>query len=162
NLNITLGLRLDDSVRKLQRKHTSSFGSVPPVDDHKDFVNAAPKLTVDYRPSDRLLFYASTGMGFMPGGFSPFIDPPASPEFDTEKTWANELGLKSTHLDDKLTVNLALFYNDVNDYQVEQQTPGGVEFTVVNAPEARSLGGELELTARPASSELSAFFGYTD
>ena len=161
-LNITVGLRLDYSVRDLERTRTSSFGTVPPVDVHKGFFNAAPKLTLDFHPSDRVLLYASTGLGFKPGGFSAFIDPPASPEFDTETTWANEVGLKSTPLGDNLTANLAFFYYGVNDYQVEQQTPGGVEFTVVNAPEARSIGGELELTAHRAAWDLSAFLGYTD
>ena len=162
-LDVTFGLRLDYTVRDLHRTHFSSFGTVPPVDARDGFFNAAPKLTLGYSPSKQVLVYASTGLGFKPGGFSSFIDPPASPAFETETTWANELGLKSVCLDGKLQANLSLFYYDVSDYQVEQQTPSGLEFTVANAPAARSLGAELELTEHPAAGwELSGFLGTTD
>ena len=132
----------------------------PPVDEDTGFFNAAPKLTLAYHVSDAMLLYASTGLGFKPGGFSPLIDPPLSPKFETERVWASEIGMKSAWLDDKLTANVALFYYDITDYQVEQIVPPGFDNTVVNAPKARSLGAEVELTARPAAGwELSGFFG---
>ena len=160
---LTAGLRLDQSPRQMHRTRTSSFGSPPPVDADESFFNAAPKLTLAWQVRDEVLLYGSTGLGFKPGGFSGFIDPPASPRFDTETTWANEIGAKSRYLGGRLTANLALFYYDVTDYQVEQQTPTGLEFVIANAPEARSAGVELEMSALPASGwELSGFMGYTD
>jgi iron complex outermembrane receptor protein len=162
-LDATLGLRLDYSLRELHRTHASTLGSPPPVDADEGFFNAAPKLTLGYQVREEVLLYGSTGLGFKPGGFSSFIDPPASPKFDTETTWANEIGVKSSHLNGALTANVAAFYYDVTDYQIEQQTPTGFEFTIVNAPQARSLGAELEVSGRPAPGwELSGLLGYTD
>jgi iron complex outermembrane receptor protein len=102
-------------------------------------------------------------LGFKPGGFTPFIDPPQSPKFGTETLWASEIGVKSAWLAGKLTANVALFYYDVTDYQVEQFAPVGFDIIVANAKKARSVGAELEVTTRPAAGwELSAFAGYTD
>jgi len=162
-LHVTLGLRLDYSLRDLKRSRTSTFGSPPPVGADDDFFNAAPKLTLTYDVADDLLIYGSTGLGFKPGGFSGIIDPPRSPRFETETAWANEIGLKSSWADGKVTANAALFYYEITDYQVEQFMPAGLDLTVANAPEATTLGGELDLTMRPLKGwEVTGFFGYTD
>jgi iron complex outermembrane receptor protein len=163
NWEITLGLRLDETARELDRTHTSTFGSVPPGHDTGDFFNAAPKLTLACHLSNSVLVYGSTGLGFKAGGFSPYIDPPLSPEFQTERAWASELGIKSAWPDGRLTANAAVFYNDITDYQVEEFVPNSLNFTIVNAPHARSLGAEIEVAARPTKGwEFTGFAGYTD
>lgn len=162
-IEVTLGLRLDYSVRKMSRVRIATFAAPPPSRGEADFFNTAPKLTLGYHVTDECLVYGSTGLGFKPGGFSTYIDPPASPRFDTETVWANELGVKSTWLDRKLTANLAIFYNHITDYQVEQFAPASFDFTIANAPQARTMGAELEITARPVEGwEFSGFVGYTD
>ncbi len=162
-LDLTLGLRLDYTTKSLQRTKTSTFGPVPSVDTQQDFFNAAPKLTIAYHVSDTALLYGSTGTGFKPGGFSAFIDPPASPSYDTEVTWANEIGFKSSWWEKRLIVRVALFYYDTWDYQVERSITGTTDLTIFNAPEVVSKGAELELVAEPiAGLQLSAVLGYTD
>jgi len=147
----------------LQRTRSSTFGSPPPVHADGDFFNVAPKLALAYRLNETLMLYGNTGLGFKPGGYSAFVDPPGSPKFNTETAWASELGLKSSWLGGKLEADAALFYYDVTDYQVEQFTPTGFDLTVVSAPKARSVGAELELTAHPTSGwDISCRFGYTD
>ncbi len=161
-LDVTLGLRLDDTKRKMQREHTSTLGPPAPVKTSGSFYNAAPKSTLAYHFTRDLELYGSTGLGFKPGGFSTHIDPPASPRYNSERAWASELGVKSAWLDSKLAANLALFYYDIQDYQVEQFAPSGFAVTIANAPGAKSLGSELELTARPmAGVEFAGFCGYT-
>lgn len=146
----------------MHRTKTSTFGPVPPRDRDEDFFNLAPKLTLDYRFTDSVMAYGSTGLGFKPGGFTAFLDPPTSPEYDTELVWASEIGLKSTYWDDKLTTRVALFYHDIWDYQVERTITGTTDLTIFNAPEVQSLGAEVELIARPLRGlELSGAFGYT-
>jgi len=161
--DVTLGLRLDYTTAEIHRTRDFTLGSPPPVDADTGFFNAAPKLTLAHHVSDTMLIYGSTGLGFKPGGFSPLIDPPRSPKFETETVWASEVGVKSTWLDDRITANASLFFNAITDYQVEQIVPPGFDNTVVNAPRARSFGAEVELTARPTSGlELSGFLGWTD
>ncbi len=162
-LAVTLGLRLDETTRELDRTHVATLGSAPPLHASVCFFNAAPKLTLAYHVREALFVYASTGLGFKAGGFSPYIDPPISPRFSTETAWASEVGAKSSWLDDRVRANLSIFYNDVTDYQVEQFVPNSFNFTVVNAPRAHTMGAELELTVRPFPGwELTGFSGLTD
>src|SRR5204863_7102689 len=159
-LDVTLGLRLDDTTRKMQREHTSTFGPPAPAEAAGSFYNAAPKLSLGYHLTEEIRLYGSTCLGFKPGGFSAHIDPPASPRFNTERVWASELGVKSAWLDGKVNANLSLFYYDITDYQVEQFAPAGFNVTIARAPSARSLGSEVELSARPvAGLQFSGFSG---
>jgi iron complex outermembrane receptor protein len=161
-LDVTIGARFDYTVKDIDRMKTSTLGPVPATRDERDFFTVAPKLIVDYRCTESLMVYGTTGLGFKPGGFSAFIDPPASPGFDTELAWANEIGLKSSWWEGKLSANVALFYYDIRDYQVERSVPNSTDLTIVNAPQVSSLGAELELTAAPIDGlELSAVLGYT-
>lgn len=163
-LGITLGARLDYTEKSIERSKTATPGfPVPATDDSDSFFTAAPKLTVDYRCADHILGYISSGLGFKPGGFSAYIDPPAEPSFDTERNWASEAGVKTAWQDKKLLANVAVFYNDIEDYQVEKALIGSTDLTIVNAPEATTQGIEAEVVARPlAGLELSASAAYTD
>lgn len=162
-LAVTFGTRFDYTVKRMDRTKTYTFGPVPPVHDKNDYFNVAPKLTIDCQWTERIVAYGSTGLGFKPGGFSAYIDPPDSPRYDTELNWSSEIGLKSSWCDDKFLANIALFYSDIQDYQVERQITGTTDLTIFNAPEVTALGVELEVIGRPLEGlELSAVFGYTD
>lgn len=161
-LGITVGARLDYAIRRIERSRVGGR-PVADLDDEDSFFNAAPKITVEYTLADHLLGYVSSGLGFKPGGYSAYIDPPKSPSFDTERNWTSEAGLKSEWLDGKLLANLAAFHNDISDYQVEHDLIGSTDRTVVNAPAVTSRGMELELICRPLRGlELSAGAGFTD
>ncbi len=108
--------------------------------------------------------YASYSHGYKAGGFN--LDMTAAvggadPRFKSEKVNAYELGLKSKLFDRKLTANLALFHQDMTDFQVLEFT--GVQFTTFNVEKAKSTGFELELAAQ-LSREFSAnaAVSYTD
>lgn len=161
-LDISLGTRLDYTVRHIDRTKASTLALIRPIDDDEDFFNAAPKLTFACDATEDILVYGSTGLGFKPGGFSGFVDPPSSPEFDTEYTWANEIGVKSAWCDKRCFANVSLFYYKIWDYQVERPVPGSTDLTIVNADEATSFGAEAELTATPLDGlELTALVGTT-
>jgi iron complex outermembrane recepter protein len=162
-LSATLGLRLEDTARQLDRTFQANATFASPVRASHDFLNAAPELTLAYHMSESFLAYGRTGIGFKPGGLSPYVDPPISFRFSTETAWASEVGARSSWFDGRVSANFALFYNHVRDYQIEQFVPGGFNFTIVNAPSARTMGVELELAAHPLSGlELSAFSGLID
>lgn len=163
-LGITFGARLDYTEKAIDRTKTATPGyPVPAIDDEDSFFTAAPKLGLDYRCTENIVTYASSGLGFKPGGFSAYIDPPKSPAFDEERNWANELGVKTTWLDGKLMANAALFYNDIEDYQVERALLGSTDLTIVNAPKVTSQGIEAEVAVRPLDGlELSAAASVVD
>jgi outer membrane receptor protein involved in Fe transport len=114
----------------------------------------APKATLQYMPSDDLMFYGSIAKGVKPagistvvGGIAPFV--PEQFSFDQEKVWVYEVGGKSTLADGALILNGALFYQDFTDKQLNTQVdlaPGVVGVVPVNAGEAEVWGVELDAT----------------
>ncbi|MEO0882674.1 MAG: TonB-dependent receptor [Pseudomonadota bacterium] len=64
------------------------------------------------------------------------------PTFDSEEIDAFEIGIKADVLDNRLRLNLAGFYQNIDDFQVLEFT--GTQFTTFNVPQAKSIGVELE------------------
>ncbi len=94
--------------------------------------------------------YASFTHGYKSGGFN--LDTTAAaggldPRFASEEVDAYEVGMKGRFLDDAVTMNLALFYEEFSDFQVLEFT--GAQFQTFNVPKAESKGFELETQIRP-------------
>lgn len=106
------------------------------------------KATVDYSPTDDILFYATASRGFKSGGFNGAAAQthtqllPIRPESLT----AYELGMKSTLLEGRMQVNLSGFYYDYEDKQEPSVavTPVGNIAGLTNVPKSEVLGAELE------------------
>ncbi len=120
------------------------------------------KLT--WQPRDNINTYLSYTHGYKAGGFN--LDPTAAaggadPRFKSEKVNTYEFGLKTKFLNNALTANLAIFHNDLSDFQVLEFT--GVQFVTFNVDKAKATGAELELTAK-VSRELTfnGAFTYSD
>lgn len=117
------------------------------------------KLT--FKPAENINTYLSYTRGYKAGGFN--LDPSAAaggadPRFKPEIVRAYEAGIKTKLLDNALTANLAIFHQDLKNFQVLEFT--GVQFQTFNVGKAKSTGAELELNAR-LSPSLSANFAYT-
>lgn len=120
------------------------------------------KLT--WQPRENINTYLSYTHGYKAGGFN--LDPTgaaggADPRFGSEKVNTYELGIKTKLLDNRVTANIAIFHNDLSDFQVLEFT--GVQFVTFNVDKAKATGAELELTAK-VSRELTVngAFTYSD
>ena len=94
--------------------------------------------------------YASFTHGYKAGGIN--LDTTAAvggadPTFLSEEADAYEIGLKSKLLDDRLTFNLAAFYEEFSNFQVLEFT--GTAFATFNVPRAETRGVEIETLFRP-------------
>jgi iron complex outermembrane recepter protein len=116
---------------------------------------------VDYKLSDDSMVYASVSRGVRSGGFNNVIAPPGTPgvqpgdviPFYPEKVMAYELGSKNRFMDGMVQFNLAAFYNDFKDLQVQTSVPSPNGLTVLsiitNAGKSRAYGVEADLIAKP-------------
>jgi iron complex outermembrane receptor protein len=132
------------------------------VSAERDFSNVSPQVAVSFRFQPDKMLYATVGSGFKAGGFNP-ASPVGSESYGEEHTWHFEGGLKTTWAAGRLATNLAGFYIDWNDLQLNLPNPFvPAQFYIANVGNARSGGFELELTARPqAWVDLFGAFGYT-
>ena len=108
--------------------------------------------------------YGTIARGFKAGGFNQ-TSPAGDEEYGSEHSWNYEVGEKGTWLDGKLDTDLAFYYIDWQNLQLNQPVPasGGTSFFIQNAGAAASKGIELETTYH-AMKGLDFFggAGYTD
>jgi iron complex outermembrane receptor protein len=125
-----------------------------------------PKVAVSYDIHDRALIYASFARGFKSGGVQnlPTTAEAAARPFNPEHVKTTEVGLKSSWLERRLQLDVAAFYTDFADLQVQSLVtlPSGATLTVTdNAGSSRIRGAEVELAAIPVQRlRLSARYAY--
>jgi len=105
--------------------------------------------------------YASFTHGYKSGGFN--LDSTAAvggadPRFASETVDAYELGLKTKLLDNRVTLNIAAFLEQFENFQVLEFT--GAQFVTFNVPKAETQGVEIEMAAE-ATDNLSFTGGLT-
>ncbi len=140
------------------------------ADLSKTWREVSPKLGLTYRLNDDSIIYASYAEGFHSGGFfgvnqntSDFVRDQYDPEF----AYTYEVGYKSTHLDDRLKLNVTLFRTDFKDKQEQSIQFDATTQTVAtvfdNVADARYQGAELE-TEYVFTDWFRAFvnYGYLD
>jgi iron complex outermembrane receptor protein len=156
-----LDLRLDYVKTFMNGVNNYSSGRTVSLQQRDGSFFVSPKFGVNITLSDNALFYAATGLGFKPSGFTiANIDSNLS-HYKQERLWNNELGIKSQWFDDRLKFNVAGFYYQIENYQIERfftQT----DYAIVNAPKAHSVGFEVESQAQLMENlSLDGNFGYT-
>ncbi len=156
-LRVTLGLRYTDEEREV----TDLAAGAPIPVRAVNFDGWSWLASVDYRFSPAVLTYASVSRGFRSGGIDQDnLATVVQPEFVTNY----EVGVKADLWDDRLRVNLALYYSDYTDIQRTTFDPNNFPSTILrNAAVATLQGFELEVTATPVTGlTLSGTVGHTD
>ena len=118
-------------------------------------------VKLQYEASDTINTYASVTTGYKSGGFN--LDASAGvngadPRFASETIDAYELGLKADIFGGNGTLNIALFHQELENFQVLEFT--GVAFQTFNVPSAKATGFEVEFNAQ-ATDALSFNFAAT-
>ena len=131
------------------------------------------KASMSYKPSRNLTTYATVSTGFRPPVVNARagLPPPAAQPNDitipagasSDKLTNYELGLKGSFFENRLTANLAAFYIDWNNIQVQANRVSDAIQFATNIGGAVSKGIELELVARPVEGlRLQASGAYID
>jgi iron complex outermembrane receptor protein len=161
-LHLTAGLRFDH--QDLEGDLKDEILGVT-YDKDLDYDEWLPKFSVSCDLTDDVMTYVSASKGYMVGGynFSCVIPTEETFTYDAEYTWNYEAGIKTSWRDDKLMVNLAVFYIDIDDKQVSEVDVTTFTRKITNAAKAHAHGVELELQARPIQGlDIFAGFGYTE
>ena len=141
-------------------------------------VEPIPKTTIDdnvtnylfnlrYRPSENMAFYGRIASGYRPGGANFVLIDPGTGEpltnafFKPDTLWSYEAGIKGTLVDGRFGYDIAAFYIDWQDYQINVIRAG---LSVAgNAEKATSQGAEASLSfAATDALTIRGTFSYTD
>ena len=169
-LRLQAGIRYTWQEKELSLVNETQFSGVSlgltPAAGKDEWENLGGRLGFDWRFSDNVMLYGYQARGFKSGGFNARITFPEDiGPYDPEivDTW--ELGLKADWLEGLLRTNLALFYNDYQDLQVDQLAyVGATPVTrVENAASAEISGAELEVVYLSTKAlTLNASLSYLD
>ena len=161
DLTLGVGLRYTHEYKKLvgfaQDTSPSLVGNFPnfaPVSDSRSSNSVSPVISFSYKLSDDATAYVKATRGFKSGGWNAdFTSIPTAPittgrplRFDDEKLTSYEAGLKTRLFDRRLTFNVATFYMDYKNQQVQQRD--GVRFLINNAGSSRVYGIETDFALR--------------
>jgi iron complex outermembrane receptor protein len=153
-LTLTGGVRFDHD----EREQTDLV-----ADEHRtqEFQAWQPKFTLSYRPQQDMTVYGTWSTGFRSGGFNaPAV---SIPEFREEYLRNIEAGFKSLWWRQRLSVNGALFYERVSNYQYFFVDAATASQIIGNIDRVNVKGVELEAQLRlPAGWQLFANFGIDD
>ncbi|MCG8549378.1 MAG: TonB-dependent receptor [Desulfobacterales bacterium] len=123
-----------------------------------------PKLSLQYQMTPEVMTYITAAEGYRSGGFNASASniAPEYYAFDPEKLWSYELGIKSSLFNNRLMVNAAVFYMDIDDMQVEEAI-NPTDIYMTNAAKASGVGAELEINARITNTfGVTGSFGITE
>jgi iron complex outermembrane receptor protein len=119
-----------------------------------------PRFIASYRASDAVTLNLQAAQGFRLGGINDPLNYPfcqgqdslsysGHPSWKDEKAWNYEVGAKTRILGGRGSLNVSAFYMDIQNLQLTVTAGSCSSRLILNAPQARSQGFEVEFTASP-------------
>jgi outer membrane receptor protein involved in Fe transport len=162
----------EERIRTLAQTASAQAGNIGnPVSAEATFKKFLPRVTLSYQVTPNNLLYAVYAQGQKPGGFNgASAISIGRVSFGPEDVESFEIGSKNTFLNGGLTLNVAMFSNKIDGYQLTQPVqvvnpplPPVTTSAIENAGDARINGFEIELLARPSREiTLTANYAFAD
>ncbi|HEX7855675.1 MAG TPA: TonB-dependent receptor [Sphingobium sp.] len=173
-LKATVGLRQSFAKVHFDISEGGFLALGIPATKSRDFKDSpfTPKFTLSYKASDRVNFYATAAKGFRLGGSSAPLPANCAASvaqlgltgdgetYTSDSLWSYEVGGKFQSPGGRFRLSASAYYIDWKKIQQRISLPSCGYVTVVNAGDARSYGGEIELQAQ-LSDALSVTIGGT-
>jgi iron complex outermembrane receptor protein len=167
---LTAGLRYSDEKKRLHSSgarypfstpDSPAPGSAYAVADAVSYAAWTPKVGLEIQVRSNGLIYASATRGFKSGGFNGTATSPGR-GYAPEWAFSYEGGFKSRIAGGRARVNVAAFYNDHTDLQVQQLLVPGV-LDITNAAAATIRGVETEGAVHlPGRLQVGGHLAYLD
>ncbi|PHS26082.1 MAG: TonB-dependent receptor [Robiginitomaculum sp.] len=174
-LHVTGGLRYYDFTEKRTLTFDGIFAAPEFNTPAKTTSNGfSPRAIIAYDATENVQVNAQVSKGFRLGGINDPLNKPlcsaqdlatfgGRDSFNDETIWNYEAGAKSTIFGGKATLNVSGFYTDINNLQATLEAGTCSSRIVFNVPNARSIGGEFELSAHPTDFfDFSVTASYAD
>jgi iron complex outermembrane receptor protein len=159
DISLTLGGRFTHDVKSWSSsgEFTTGPGEGTPIpgtsiifpDQREAWSNFSPKVSLEYRPTEDLMFYATFARGYKAGAFnmtSPSI--PQPPALDPEQLDDFEGGFKGEFFDRRMRLNMAIYHyrrSDIQTSVVAGSSQGVTTLENAGAANATGVQGSLAL-----------------
>ena len=161
-LSLTLGLRYDFEHARRDYSLNKDNQLVNGLDGTMKFSQLVPKVALQYTFASSGQVYASVSKGYKTGGFNTSFNVETEKSYGPESSWNYEIGAKHPFLDKLLNAEVAVFWIDWRNQQIQQKVETG-GYMIRNAGRSVSRGVELSLQYNPISGLMMAVnYGYTN
>lgn len=150
---LTAGVRYDYEKSYLTYQdsllfsNSSRYKEFHSADKDAAFKAWLPKFSLLQKWNDNLSLYLSISKGYKAGGYNIIVNEMSSQlvklDYNEEKLWNYELGMKYFSRNHKFNLNAAAFFIDWKDQQIFVM--GMMGPSIKNAGDAHSYGGEMDL-----------------
>lgn len=139
--SLTDRLRLIGGIRYNEdKKTTAQCGGV--ID--QKFTAWTPRAGVQFDVADKVMAYATYQKGFKAGGVAAST---CGDDYDPETIKGVEVGIKSSFANGRIRLNVAGYWYDYGNLQVQKNLQNVGGFTVLNAAQSKIKGIEASLNA---------------
>lgn len=152
---VTGGLRYTYDDKSIEANELKGSGEprLPENEKNDDNWDAfSGRLSLEYQATDDIFLFGSYARGYRSGGFNDRIRTDLGPEnnfgvtpFDEETIDMFELGMRSEFFDQRLRLNLTVFYGEYSDMQISSILPGTSRNVIQNIGESEISGLEGEV-----------------
>jgi iron complex outermembrane recepter protein len=171
-LSLIAGMRYDYENKNLSvlgeygKDGEASFVIRPDTSATLHFSAVSPKIGVNFSIDTTSNLFASYSRGYRTGGLTQLSsDPSQPPLYPYKPEYSNnfETGIKNIFFQNRLHLNVTLFYTLVADAQVPTLILPDAITVTKNTGKLTSKGAELEFSAAPAKGlQIEYNFGYTN
>jgi iron complex outermembrane receptor protein len=148
--SLMAGVRYSDEEKEF-RLRPLGFPSGVEANESNSWDDITYRVGIDHAVSEEAMVYATFSTGFKSGGYNEQAGTlsSASFSFDPEHAKSLEFGMKADLLNNTLRLNMAAFYVEYSDLQLDSiiaidEAPGQ-ESVVTNAGEMTSIGFEADI-----------------
>ena len=145
NWTVTAGIRYTDDEKDFETAGTGGFGT--PFTESVSDDQVSGDLALSFAPNDTSLIWTKVARGFraptIQGRDVAFFGAPSIADSETIDSF--EVGYKGQFADDRLRLNAAVFYYEVDDIQFTAVGGEGNNIRLVNAETGVGMGFELDL-----------------
>ena len=145
------------------RPMQTTQGSDAPLqtETNRSFSQWVPKASLQYTFPSTGQIYATVAKGYKTGGFNTSYNTEEERDYGPESTWNYEIGAKHPFLDRILNAEIAFYWIDWRNQQIQQRVDAG-GFMIRNAGKSASRGMELSLLCNPVNGLMVDLnYGYT-
>jgi len=126
---------------------------------NKNFSVSLPKLGLSYKISPETRLYETIQRGYRAGGAGASLVSAEEFQFDPERTWNADLGVRHQSADGRLRLGSNLFYVDWQNQQLQMRPEVATAVDLVTENSGRSKSYDFELETDYQATERLRLFG---
>jgi outer membrane receptor protein involved in Fe transport len=156
SLTLTAGARAFKDTIWIDQAVSGTLVGSSATSSKSDESAVTPKINLAFHPTEATMIYAQAATGYRIGQVNTVASDPLSGEIipsasRPDSLWNYELGEKSSFFNGRLLLNVAAYYIDWSDIQLDQKTLASGIFYTANAGKAHVEGVEVEIKGRPTA-----------